>query len=83
MLGRNKSTISRELRRNQGLRGYRPQQAHSLALARRYDKAAPRLTDEVWQHVEVLLREEWSPEQVVGRLWMEQDVRISHEWIYQ
>lgn len=83
MLGRNKSTIGRELERNQGLRGYRPQQAHNLALARRHNKVSPRLTDEVWQHVEVLLREEWSPEQIVGRLWMEQKVRISHEWIYQ
>ncbi len=83
MLGRNKSTISRELRRNQGLRGYRPQQAHSLALARRYDKAQPRLASDVWQHVEALVRQEWSPEQIVGRLQMEQGVRISHEWIYQ
>jgi hypothetical protein len=32
MLGRHKSTISRELSRNQGMRGYRPQQAYSLAL---------------------------------------------------
>ncbi len=27
LLGRNKSTISRELRRNAGFRGYRPKQA--------------------------------------------------------
>jgi IS30 family transposase len=30
----NKSTISRELKRNTGLRGYRPKQAHRLACAR-------------------------------------------------
>lgn len=42
-----------------------------------------RLGCEVWQQVEALLRQEWSPEQIVGRLEMEQDVRISHEWIYQ
>jgi IS30 family transposase len=29
-----KSTISRELKRNTGLRGYRPKQAHRLAEAR-------------------------------------------------
>ncbi len=29
-----KSTISRELRRNRGLRGYRPQQAERLAVTR-------------------------------------------------
>ena len=30
-----KSTISRELRRNRGLRGYRPKQAHAKAMQRR------------------------------------------------
>ena len=39
ILDRNPGTISRELRRNRGLKGYRPQQAHNLALRRRYDKA--------------------------------------------
>jgi IS30 family transposase len=83
LLERDKSTISRELRRNHGLKGYRPQQAHNLALQRRYDKAQPRIGDQVWQLVEALIREEWSPEQVVGRVEMEQGVSISHEWIYQ
>lgn len=71
------------MRRDRGLKGYRPQQAHHLALLRRYDKAQPRLADEIWQQVEVLIREEWSPEQGVGRIAMEQGVSISHEWIYQ
>ncbi len=34
IVGRDKGTVSRELRRNQGLKGYRPRQAHRLALAR-------------------------------------------------
>ena len=83
LLGRDKSTISRELRRNRGLKGYRPWQAHNLALLRRYDKARPRIGSKVWQLVEALIRDEWSPEQVVGRVEMEQGVSISHEWIYQ
>jgi len=33
------STISRELRRNRGQRGYRPRQAHQHALMRRRQKA--------------------------------------------
>ena len=33
-LGRHKSTISRELGRNEGRRGYRPKQACELALSR-------------------------------------------------
>jgi len=35
LIGVNKSTVSRELRRNHGWRGYRPNQAHRLALERR------------------------------------------------
>jgi len=65
------------------LKGYRPGQAHNLALLRRYDKAQPRIGSQVWQLAEVLIRDEWSPEQVVGRVEMEQGVSISHEWIYQ
>lgn len=83
LLGRDKSTISRELRRNLGLKGYRPGQAHSLALGRRGDKARPRLDGRIWQQVEALIREEWSPEQIAGRLSREQGESISHEWIYQ
>ena len=82
ILDRNPGTISRELRRNRGLKGYRPQQAHNLALRRRYDKAQPRIGSQVWQLVEALIRKEWSPEQIVGRVAMEQGVSISHEWIY-
>ena len=83
VIGRNPGTISRELRRNRGLRGYRPDQAHNLALMRRQDKIQPRLSEHIWQQVEALIREEWSPQQIVGRIAMEQGVSISHEWIYQ
>ena len=34
-IGVDKSTISRELKRNQGQHGYRPKQAHTLAKSRR------------------------------------------------
>ena len=34
----NKSTISRELKRNRGLRGYRPKQAHEKAMIRQHEK---------------------------------------------
>jgi len=83
IVGHDPGTISRELRRNRGLKGYRPQQAHKLALVRRYGKAQPRINSQVWQQVDELIREEWSPEQIIGRLAMEQGVSISHEWIYQ
>ncbi|MEX2488530.1 MAG: helix-turn-helix domain-containing protein, partial [Pseudomonadales bacterium] len=83
VLGRDPGTISRELRRNRGLKGYRPQQAHDLALSRRDGKAQARIGSQVWQQVKALLRKEWSPEQIAGRVAMEQGVSISHEWIYQ
>ncbi len=38
VIGVHKSTVSRELRRNQGERGYRYQQAHREAIDRRKDK---------------------------------------------
>lgn len=83
ILDRSPSTISRELGRNQGGRGYRPQQAHGLALARRSAKAQSRISDSVWRQVEALIRQDWSPEQVSERLRREQGIGVSHEWIYQ
>jgi IS30 family transposase len=83
IVGVHKATISRELRRNIGLRGYRPKQAHSLSLERRQEKAQPRILTEEWSLVERLLCEEWSPEQINLWLMAEGGIRISHEWIYQ
>jgi len=83
ILERDKGTISRELRRNRGLRGYRPKQAHRLALERRSAKVLLRFSGSVWRQVEKLIRQHWSPEQISGRLKSEQGVRISHERIYQ
>jgi len=83
ILQRDKSTISRELRRNQGLKGYRPKQAHERAMARHTAKAHSRITDQSWAQVEALIRQEWSPEQISGRLERDQGETISHEWIYQ
>jgi IS30 family transposase len=82
VIGVHKSSVSRELKRNRGQRSYRPQQAHERAGARR-QKAVPRLTAEDWKLVDSLLKQDWSPEQISGRLRKEQDLRISHEWIYQ
>ena len=82
VIGKHKSTVSRELRRNKGLRGYRPKQAHSQALNRR-NHGQKRITEEWWQLIEMQLRLDWSPEQVSGWLQRHHEVRISHEWIYQ
>jgi IS30 family transposase len=82
VIGVHKSTISREMKRNRGHNGYRPQQAHRLALERR-QTGEPRISIKQWTQVEKLLRWDWSPEQISGRLKKEQRIGISHEWIYQ
>ena len=83
VIGVHKSTISRELRRNAGLKGYRPKQAHQVCLERRYSKANPRITTVTWQLIESLLREDWSPEQISNWLAKSSNLTVSHEWIYQ
>ena len=82
-LGRSPSTISRELKRNTGLRGYRPQQAQRLCDARKLHHSHTLITEETWHRVEQQLREEWSPEQISGRLKREGYQSVSIEWIYQ
>ena len=77
-----KSTVSREIRRNRGKRGYRHKQAQQLATDRR-DKAQPRVTDRDWRMIEKLIYLDWSPEQISKYCWAEQELQISHEWIYQ
>jgi len=76
-----KSTISRELRRNRGLKGYRPKQAHQLALSRR-KKATPRIAVSTWVLIESLIHQDWSPEQISEWLKSNHGLQISHEWIY-
>jgi IS30 family transposase len=81
-IGVHRASIGRELRRNEGERGYRPKQAHEKALQRRA-KSQPRIRVESWAVIDEKLRQDWSPEQVSGWLNKHQGVRISHEWIYQ
>ena len=83
VIGRHKSTVSRELARNRGLRGYRPKQANHFAENRRQARSTRRITPESWIRVERLLREDWSPEQVSHWLRNEEGIFVSPEWIYQ
>ena len=83
ILGRHKSTIYRELKRNLGKRGYRAVQAHQFAVERRIIRDDRRISLENWQLIESLIRRDWSPEQI--NLWLKKNkkIRVSHEWIYQ
>ena len=82
-LGVDKSTISRELGRNRGQRGYRPKQAHAKALDRRPQKAHTTISPERWQQIGERLQMDWSPEQISGWLKKNQLPSVSPEWIYQ
>ena len=83
-VGVDKSTISRELRRNKGQRGWRPKQAQYLRDERRRRCTnAKRITQEDWEGVETLIRQDMSPDQAAQRLALEGGLRISHETIYR
>ena len=83
-LGRSQSSVSRELSRNRGFRGYRYKQANSKARERHAVKPkAVKMTTTMKSGVESLLREDWSPEQIAGRLKQQGQKAISHETIYR
>jgi len=82
LLGCDKSTISRELHRNRGLKGYRPYQADEMAYDRQCETYSSRIAGSTWQEVERLLRLDLSPEQITGRLKRAKQPTVSHEWIY-
>src|SRR5659263_420987 len=78
-----KSTISREVRRNSGLRGYRPAQAHRMMQKRRREAVTGRISAEDWEMISRLIRFDLSPEQAAATVYQEQGLRISPEWIYR
>jgi transposase, IS30 family len=86
ILGRDRSTVLREVRRNRAASdgSYRPQLAEWYARRRRsWSRRNQRFTAAEWVQVHAGLREKWSPEQVAGRLRRAQRLRISHETIYR
>ncbi len=77
LLGRHRSTISRELGRGRGLRGYRAEQACSKASERaKKSRNARRVDAKVWADVSFYLGLQWSPEQIASKL------EVSHESVY-
>lgn len=84
-VGVHPSTISRELKRNTGLRGYRYQQAHRFATQRCHEaNIGPyKMTASVVSWIESrILESQWSPEQISGLLSANQ-MFISHTTIYK
>lgn len=83
-VGVSQSTISRELVRNSGLRGYRHKQAQRTAMARRESaRRVTKMTPELTLLINKKLAEKWSPEQISGWLLREHQILLSHERIYQ
>ena len=86
-LGRDRSTISRELHRNsRGRQGrwYRPFEASQKARGRRSrSRRNQRFGPQDWLLVVKYLKKDWSPEQISGWLRRKRKLRISHETIYR
>jgi IS30 family transposase len=82
-LGRDKSTVSREIRRNRGQRGYRPKQAHQMAHQRREKPRTHKMTAPVTAYVEQKLKLQFSPEQISQTMEANLGCRVSVERIYQ
>ncbi len=82
--GRHPATISREIRRNGGGRGYRQGQAWRKATGRRSEASSVpgKLTEERRAKVVAKLEEGWSPEQVPGRLRLEDPGMAGRQRIY-
>ena len=76
-IGRNKSSISRELQRNRSKRGYRPKRAQTLSELRALNsRNAKRISSDIFNVATQYLNDEWSPEQIAAAL------PISHTTIY-
>lgn len=83
---RDRSTIFREIKRNLTDSGaYRPRIAQQKYGERRKLKGekARKIRGDILKLVEMKLAHGWSPEQISGRLWLEDGVELSHETIYQ
>jgi len=84
-LGRNKSTITRELSRNSVDGMYQYEEANKLAKKRRSCGGAPKITGDNWTFVRMLLYLKWSPEQISG--WLKDNPGVgfylSDQWIYE
>ncbi len=86
ILGRHRSTVGREVRRNITHHDgwYRAETDHSYATARRArSRRNQRFGPAAWRLVQGRLADEWSPEQIASRFGRDGTLSISHETIYR
>lgn len=84
-LGRHRTTIWREIKRNSNRDGaYRPSTADQMTRGRRSrSRRNQRFTAADWRLVDPWIREDFSPEQISGWLLRRRELSISHETIYR
>jgi len=88
-LGRAASTISREVRRNGGVKNYRATQSDTAAWDRAHRPKPCKLVgnDYLCRAISAKLTRKWSPQQIAGWLMREhpddENKRVSHETIYR
>lgn len=83
ILGVHRSTITRELQRNGGTRGYHYENADQQAQGRRRQSHCLKMTPEMILTIEEKLRMDWSPEQISGWLKKHGRAHVSYETIYK
>jgi len=79
------STISRELKRNRDkIRGYNAELAQIISTqVERKKKKRFSLTKPIEKYIRVKLKQDWSPEQISGRMKLDTGVSVVHETIYR
>ena len=79
------STISRELRRNRDrVRGYQPELAQIQSTKKHQEKSKRKsITKRVEKYIRIKLKEDWSPEQISGRMKLDTGIYVVHETIYR
>lgn len=84
-MNRNVSTISREVKRNKYVNGrYAAHHAQSYYRGRlRRSRSGTNFSSQQWLQVFKMLAEQFSPEQISGRLKLNGSLSISHETIYK
>jgi len=84
-IGKDKSVICRELKRNANLKGkYSFEYAQDMANLRKERMKKPRkLLPQLEKDIIERIEKDWSPQQIQGRLKMENKPFVSHETIYK
>ena len=83
LINKHHSTVSKEVKRNKGLRGYRPKQAQEIAQQRHKNKSRYiKLTTDVQALITDNIMHELSPEQIKGRLKIEGLTMVCATTIY-